>query len=329
MDRPTFLPTSRSGFSYSVVAGLMSLALLAPSRAAAQTVPDVIQACYIGGTGVIYLIGGADLPQTCIRPEHVLLQWNGEGQVGPAGPVGPQGVEGAVGETGPVGPVGPIGPAGPVGPEGPLGPEGPIGPAGPIGPEGPTGSIGPVGPEGPAGPTGAVGPIGPAGPTGPQGPAGEIGPIGPAGPQGPAGEIGPIGPAGPQGPAGEIGPVGPQGPAGDAGPIGPQGPVGPQGDPGVFGVSVLTSSTGWLTVPSEIDVFEMNLSCGAGETALSVGVADSSVLAGGLGLPNASSIDHIVAMAIVGGTQGHFQVRLKSGSSPADATAQLVCAVIG
>jgi hypothetical protein len=63
--------------------------------------------------------------------------------------------------------------------------EGPQGPIGPIGPQGP------VGPAGAQGATGAQGPPGPQGATGPQGPQGLTGATGPQGPQGPQGPAGP------------------------------------------------------------------------------------------------------------------------------------------
>jgi hypothetical protein len=82
------------------------------------------------------------------------------------------------------------------------------------------------------------------------------------------------GPPGPQGQAGAPGPQGPQGavgPAGPPGPQGPAGPTGPKGDPGAPG-----------TPSREIRVVvgEKTVSCGDGETLVSVvcsaGAADGA-----------------------------------------------------
>jgi len=69
------------------------------------------------------------------------------------------------------------------------------------------------------------------------------------------------GPPGPQGQAGAPGPQGPQGVAGPSGPPGPQGPAGPagpKGDPGAPGREL------------RVVVGEKNVSCGDGETLVSV-----------------------------------------------------------
>src|SRR5438067_6528037 len=61
------------------------------------------------------------------RHDEQQLEWNIQGQTGPAGPagaVGPAGPAGASGAAGPAGATGPAGPAGPAGPQGPPGPAG-------------------------------------------------------------------------------------------------------------------------------------------------------------------------------------------------------------
>ena len=135
---------TRTRFGYQLRWGLSSAAVALlfigapPTSAAAQSGEGVLSACFIPGTGTVYMIGQAGLGSACVREDHVLFRWNQAAsptsQIGLLGPQGPQG------ETGPEGPEGPAGPQGEAGPEGP---EGPAGPQGEVGPDGPEGSAGP------------------------------------------------------------------------------------------------------------------------------------------------------------------------------------------
>jgi hypothetical protein len=108
---------------------------------------DVIRACVNENSGEIKIVSRNE---NC-RNNWERIQWNAEGQRGPAGPTGPQGPAGTVGPQGPVGLTGAAGPTGPVGATGPQGLPGPKGDAGSPGPAGPQGPIGLQGPAGPAG----------------------------------------------------------------------------------------------------------------------------------------------------------------------------------
>ena len=70
-------------FLVGVFATLTLLAM--PAGLQAQSTGSTLQACYIPGTGTLYLVGHGDLPESCIRPEHQLIEWNEEGQVGDQG----------------------------------------------------------------------------------------------------------------------------------------------------------------------------------------------------------------------------------------------------
>lgn len=311
-----------------LTSGLLATTVARPDHASGQALPVTLSACYVPGTGAMYLVGQPGLPAACIRSDHKQLDWSREvlsegvlGPEGPVGPMGPVGPQGPIGLQGPLGEAGPLGPAGPVGPQGPLGEQGPLGPAGPIGPQGPLGEAGPLGPAGPVGPQGPLGeqgPLGPAGPVGPQGPLGEQGPLGPAGPVGPRGPLGPEGPIGPQGPLGDQGPlglIGPQGLPGLPGPVGPQGPQGPPGIGGSINFTILNVNLGWLPVLLENQMYELTLICPLGQTAMSVGVN------------SLGAVDSVVAMAITGllNNQGYYRVRLTDGSLPTEVSAQLAC----
>jgi len=185
-------------------AAAFSSVMLAGSavEADAQTA-DVIYACYVPGSGVVYRVEGDGPPlegkstksgksakDGCKSRKHVLYSWNAEGPEGPAGPMGSAGADGSDGAPGPAGP---IGPAGAPGADGADGTDGAPGPAGPVGPTGPAGAPGADGADGAPGAVGPVGPIGPTGPTGPQGVQGvqgARGPTGLTGPQGPNGVSG-------------------------------------------------------------------------------------------------------------------------------------------
>jgi hypothetical protein len=58
----------------------------------AQVAVEVLSACYIPGTGTLYLVDQDGLPDACIRDDHALLQWNEEGLVGDEGPQGRSGL---------------------------------------------------------------------------------------------------------------------------------------------------------------------------------------------------------------------------------------------
>jgi hypothetical protein len=148
-----------------LVGAFATLGLLAlPAGVQAQSTAPTLQACFIPGTGTLYLVGQGDLPESCLRPEHQLIEWNAQGQVGDQGLPGlacwdldadgvPDPSEDQDGNNvfdtsdcrgmdGAAGPAGPAGPAGEDGADGSAGPAGPIGPAGPAGPTGQPGSAG-------------------------------------------------------------------------------------------------------------------------------------------------------------------------------------------
>lgn len=111
---------------------ILGLAVLPAAWVYAQT-GGTLQAC-VNGTKLTKI--GTDL--TCSAREQ-LLEWNIQGEPGPAGP---QGSQGEMGPAGPQGLPGPQGPQGLQGATGPAGAQGEPGPAGPPGPEGPQGSPG-------------------------------------------------------------------------------------------------------------------------------------------------------------------------------------------
>jgi hypothetical protein len=127
-----------------------------------------------------------------------------------------------------------------------------------------------------------------------------------------------------QGDPGQDGSDGAPGADGSDGLPGPQGEQGEQGDPGeqgesgILGLAIVNSSSGWVAVQGESQVYESSLACSGGQTALSAGV-------NGVGAMN-----NIIAIAITGANndQGYYRVRLKAGSQPSDVTAQLVCATL-
>ncbi len=118
---------------------LLGSALAAPAlhadslRSTSAHDPEAIYACYVPGSGAMYLIKTTDPTETCKSASHIPFQWQA---TGPAGEPGPQGPAGTVGPQGPMGPIGPAGPAGPQGPTGPAGLQGPTGPQGAAGPGG-------------------------------------------------------------------------------------------------------------------------------------------------------------------------------------------------
>jgi hypothetical protein len=227
-----------------------ALTLAQPAALQAQTsadregvAPEVLQACYVPGTGTIYRIGAQGLSSTCLKSTHVEFSLSpptigAAGPQGEVGPAGPKGEQGPQGEAGTDGEKGEAGPAGSKGEKGEAGAVGPAGPQGKAGPQGEQGIAGPKGDRGEAGKVGAAGAAGPAGPAGPEGKEGKPGAVGAAGAKG---ETGPAGPAGPKGDKGETGNVGP---AGAAGAAGPAGPAGPQGEPGAAGPAGTKGETG-------------------------------------------------------------------------------------
>jgi hypothetical protein len=109
---------------------------------------DVIYACYVPGSGVVYRVAGDGPPlegksakgrkssNDCKSRKHVLFSWNAEG------PAGADGNDGADGAAGPAGAAGDDGADGAAGSAGAAGGDGSAGPAGPTGPQGPTGTPG-------------------------------------------------------------------------------------------------------------------------------------------------------------------------------------------
>jgi hypothetical protein len=61
----------------------VGLASWLDAPAASAQPEDVIRACYIPSSGVVYRIGESDLPDTCRSPRHVEFSWNVEGPAGP------------------------------------------------------------------------------------------------------------------------------------------------------------------------------------------------------------------------------------------------------
>ena len=95
--------------------------------------PETIYACFVPGSGSIYLIKTTDPTETCKSANHIAFQWQvtgPEGQQGPQGPAGPEGPQGPQGPIGPAGPAGSQGAAGAPGAQGPTGPQGAVGPGG-------------------------------------------------------------------------------------------------------------------------------------------------------------------------------------------------------
>jgi hypothetical protein len=175
---------------------LLAVALVAiVGGIAYATIPStggVYTACMLNNVGTIRLIDPS-LPSTNLQSHCTSLEtrinWNQQGQPGPAGVPGP---------TGGTGPQGPQGPKGDTGSQGATGPQGQQGPKGDAGPQGPAGAdgVGVTSAEEPAGPNCAYGGASftSASPTptyactgapGSQGPKGDTGPTGPAGPSGP------------------------------------------------------------------------------------------------------------------------------------------------
>lgn len=314
---------SSAPFLHVLLVGGAAFALSAatPSGVRAQVPDEVLSACYIPGTGTLYRIGSeGTLPSGCVRPEHIVFQWNQQGIIGDSGPHGlmcwdtdGDGVpdpsedrndDSVFDANDCAGPTGADGAQGIQGPDGPAGPTGPAGAGGLPGADGADGAQGIQGPEGPAGPTG------PAGADGLPGADGEDGAQGIQGPEGPAGTTGP---AGADGEDGAQGPVGPQGPAGA------DGADGQDGDSGILGYELVNSNTGWVDVVGESQVYEKTMACQAGKAALSVGVIGSGAM------------NNLISMAITGGgnNQGYFRIRVKAGSNPSEVNAQLLCVTIG
>ena len=96
----------------------------------AQSGENVISACYIPGTGTLYIVDQNGAPDGCLRVDHVLFQWDRSSVPGPEGPQGP---------AGEAGPEGPAGERGAQGEQGPAGAQGPAGPAGQDGADGVSG----------------------------------------------------------------------------------------------------------------------------------------------------------------------------------------------
>lgn len=55
---------------------------------------EVLRACYVPGSGVVYRIGADGLGDACEGKNHVEFSWNVQGPPGPRGPTGPQGPSG-------------------------------------------------------------------------------------------------------------------------------------------------------------------------------------------------------------------------------------------
>jgi len=142
-----WLPASRRGrLVAGSVAALAALGLAAVASAAVVGNDGVIHGCVDESWGGVRIVSEG----TACWSHETPVQWNQEGQPGPAGAVGPAGPAGVQGPAGPAGALGPAGPAGALGPAGPAGAQGPAGPAGAVGPAGPEGPEGPMGPAGPA-----------------------------------------------------------------------------------------------------------------------------------------------------------------------------------
>lgn len=82
--------------------GLVVAASLLPASLKAQQTttqqPQVIYACVIKGSGVVYLVNGPNdpganpnLPNGCRSPKHTLVHWSVQGPPGPQGPAGTSG----------------------------------------------------------------------------------------------------------------------------------------------------------------------------------------------------------------------------------------------
>jgi hypothetical protein len=177
-----FLKTLLGVALFAVAAGL------APQAVEAQGPPELLSACYIPGTGTMYLVDQSGLPDACIREDHTLLQWNQQGLIGAQGALGAPGLmcwdtdgdgvpdpaedrdgnnvydsddcrgdEGAPGLPGSQGAAGADGSNGLPGPQGPQGAPGQDGGDGAAGADGSDGLPGPQGPQGEQGPQGDLG----------------------------------------------------------------------------------------------------------------------------------------------------------------------------
>ncbi len=86
--RRSTLPARTPVVAWALAAPL----LLLPPGLTAQDAPTVFHACYVPGTGVVYLVGGEGLPDECRSPRHVPFSWtDGSGATGPTEPTGPAG----------------------------------------------------------------------------------------------------------------------------------------------------------------------------------------------------------------------------------------------
>ncbi len=108
---------------------IVALVVLTPEPAHAQG--DVLFACYVPNSGVVYRVNppdapgqNADLKDACTGKTHILFSWNQVGPVGPEGPRGPAGPQGPEGEKGDKGDQGDKGPKGDKGDPGDRGPKG-------------------------------------------------------------------------------------------------------------------------------------------------------------------------------------------------------------
>ena len=77
----------------------LALLLFAPETVHAQT--DVLFACHVPNSGVVYRVNAPDAPgenptlkDSCTGKKHVLFSWNQQGPQGPEGPEGPEGPPG-------------------------------------------------------------------------------------------------------------------------------------------------------------------------------------------------------------------------------------------
>jgi hypothetical protein len=151
----------------------------------AQT-PQILYACYVPETGLLYRIdpaGQVGLPAACFvdkkakTPAHVLFSWNAQGIQGAKGDPGAPGVAGPKGDTGAPGAAGADGAPGA---KGDKGDRGDPGAAGTPGVKGDTGSPGAAGADGAPGAKGDAGAPGAAGTPGAAGAKGDTGARGPS-----------------------------------------------------------------------------------------------------------------------------------------------------
>lgn len=67
-----------------IIGGILAVMGIA-SPALAQGTPPLL-ACFVPGSGTMYIVGQTSAPAACRASNHVMLQWNVAGPAGPAGP---------------------------------------------------------------------------------------------------------------------------------------------------------------------------------------------------------------------------------------------------